>query len=316
MAFALDIVLSLLVLGMAGWIVVVRDTFAATVGYTVYGLLLALVWVRLVAPDAALTEAAVGALGGVLLLRAAIRLQPTEALAECVRPGLLLRVLTALICVGVVAALMWIVIVLPDPAPTLAPQVLAHQASTDLGNSVTAVLLAFRAMDTLLEAVVLIFALIAVWSLTPDRAWGGIPGAAPATTLLRVRSRPRPYLARLLPPIGVIVAIYVFWVGADLPGGKFQAGALLAAMWLMSIMSGLASPPAVSRRTLRLALVAGTFVFLAVGGIGVPTAGAFLAYPAGWAKPLILLIEVVSMASIGFTLSLLVVGYPEEEHAS
>ncbi len=312
MALALDIALCLLVLGIAAWVIAVRDTFAATVGYTVYGLLLALVWVRLASPDAALTEAAVGALGGVLLLRASIRLQPTEAMAGQVCPGGWLRVLTALLCVGVVAGLMWIVIALPDPAPTLAPQVLAHQASTDLGNSVTAVLLAFRAMDTLLEAVVLVFALIAVWSLTPDAAWGGMPGPAPVAGLLRSQ----PYLARLLPPVGIVVAIYVFWVGADLPGGKFQAGALLAAMWLMSIMAGLASPPPVSRRTLRLALVAGTLVFLAIGAIGVPTAGAFLAYPEGWAKPLILLIEAVSMLSIGVTLTLLVVGYPEQERAS
>ena len=84
----------------------------------------------------------------------------------------------------------------------------------------------------------------------------------------------------------------------------------------MSIMAGLASPPPVSRRTLRLALVAGTLVFLAIGAIGVPTAGAFLAYPEGWAKPLILLIEAVSMLSIGVTLTLLVVGYPEQERAS
>lgn len=312
MALALDIALCLLVLGIAAWVIAVRDTFAATVGYTVYGLLLALLWVRLASPDAALTEAAVGALGGVLLLRASIRLQPTEAMAEQVCPGWWLRVLTALLCVGVVAGLMWIVIALPDPAPTLAPQVLAHQASTDLGNSVTAVLLAFRAMDTLLEAVVLVFALIAVWSLTPDAAWGGMPGPAPVAGLLRSQ----PYLARLLPPVGIVVAIYVFWVGADLPGGKFQAGALLAAMWLMSIMAGLASPPPVSRRTLRLALVAGTLVFLAIGAIGVPTAGAFLAYPEDWAKPLILLIEAVSMLSIGVTLTLLVVGYPEQERAS
>jgi hypothetical protein len=65
---------------------------------------------------------------------------------------------------------------LPVPAPTLAPEVIANIAVTEVGNPITAVLLAFRAMDTLLEAIVLLFALIGVWSLGPDSAWGGRPG--------------------------------------------------------------------------------------------------------------------------------------------
>ena len=211
-------------------------------------------------------------------------------------------------CSFVVAGLAWGVMALPDPAPTLAPAVLTHQGATELGNSVTAVLLAFRAMDTLLEAVVLVFALVAVWSLAPDNAWGGVPG--PSRGAIVVPGRP--YLARLLPPVGAVVAVYMFWVGADLPGGKFQAGALLAAMWLLATMAGLSSPPPVSRRALRLWVIAGTVVFVAIGVLGVPTAGAFLAYPEPVAKPLILIIEAASMVSIGVTLGLLVVGYPEQ----
>ena len=123
------------------------------------------------------------------------------------------------------------------------------------------------------------------------------------------------YLARLLPPLGIVVGIYVFWVGADLPGGKFQAGTLLAAMWLLTIMAGLTDVPPISRRSLRIALVAGTVVFLAIGFAGVPLAGAFLAYPESFAKPLILVIEAASMVSIAVTLGLLVVGPPERSGA-
>ena len=110
---------------------------------------------------------------------------------------------------------------------------------------------------------------------------------------------------------GIVVAVYVLWVGADLPGGKFQAGTLLAAMWLLAIMAGLTEAPPISRRWLRGALVAGTVVFLAIGFAGVPLAGAFLAYPEGFAKPLIVAIEAASMLSIAFTLALLVLGPPE-----
>ena len=205
------------------------------------------------------------------------------------------------------AGLALVVLALPDPAPTLAPQVAEHIATTGLGNAVTAVLLSFRAIDTLLEAVVLIYALIAVWTPTPDRFWGGRPGPKYETDPNGMLA----YLARLLPPIGIVVAVYVLWVGADLPGGKFQAGTLLAAMWLLAIMAGLTEAPPISRRWLRGVLVAGTVVFLAIGFAGVPLAGAFLAYPEGFAKPLIVAIEAASMLSIAFTLALLVLGPPE-----
>ncbi len=308
LALLVDAMLVVLILAVAVWTVTVRDSFAAGIGYAVYGLLLALAWVRLGAVDAALTEAAIGGgLTSVLMIRATVRLRAGEAAARAATPGPLLRLLAALLGGSVAAGLALVVLALPDPAPTLAPQVAEHIATTGLGNAVTAVLLSFRAIDTLLEAVVLIYALIAVWTLTPDRFWGGRPGPKYETDPNGMLA----YLARLLPPIGIVVAVYVLWVGADLPGGKFQAGTLLAAMWLLAIMAGVTEPPPISRRWLRGVLVAGTVVFLVIGFAGVPLAGAFLAYPEGFAKPLIVAIEAASMLSIAFTLALLVLGPPE-----
>jgi multisubunit Na+/H+ antiporter MnhB subunit len=37
----------------------------------------------------------------------------------------------------------------------------------------------------------------------------------------------------MLPPIGIVIGIYLFWAGADHPGGKFQGATILAAMWLL-----------------------------------------------------------------------------------
>lgn len=297
---------------VAVWTILVRDSFAAVIGYACYGLLLAFAWVRLAAIDAALTEAAIGGgLTSVLLIRAVVRLRNTEAVAQAEMPGRVQRILAATLSIAVAGALGVVVLGLPDPAPSLAPRVAEHIASTGLGNAVTAVLLSFRAIDTLLEAVVLVYALVAVWALTPDRLWGGRPGPKYAADPHGMLA----YLARLLPPLGIVVAIYVFWVGADLPGGKFQAGTLLAAMWLLAIMAGLTDVPPISRRWLRVALVAGTVVFLTIGFAGVPMAGAFLAYPEGFAKPLILIIEAASMVSIAVTLGLLVVGPPERSES-
>ena len=307
-ASALEMALAAMVLGVAVWIIAARETFAAVEGFVAYGLLLPLVWVRLDAVDVALTEAAIGGgLSGVLLLGAAARLRATETLAAAERPGGILRLAAAVLSATVTAALAAGVLFLPDPAPTLAPEAAANAAATGLRNPVTNVLMAFRAMDTMLEKVVLLLALVGVWSLAPDRLWGGHPGP-------RHQSDPRgvlAFLARLLPPVGIVVGIYVFWVGADHPGGAFQGGTILAAMWLLVMMAGLTDAPPVGRRWLRPMLIAGPVVFLAVGLGGLVVGDAFLAYPLAYAKPLILAIEVAMTLTIVATLCLLMAGAPE-----
>lgn len=302
---ALNAGVALLILALAAFTVIARDLFAAAVGFIAYGLLLTLVWVQLQGLDVALIEGAVGGgLTGALMIGAASRLRQTEAAVRGERPGAPARMLALFLSAMVAAALAACVLALPEPAPTLAPQVAANMAATGVGNPVTAVLLAFRAMDTLLEAIVLIFALIGVWSLAPDRVWGGRPGArydADPDGILA-------YVARILPPIGIIVGIYIFWVGADHPGGKFQGATILAAMWLLAARAGLTDAPPISRTWLRVALVAGPVVFIAIGLAGAGTAGAFLGYPEGHAKPLILAIEWALMPSLALTLALLLAG--------
>ncbi|MCX7890767.1 MAG: DUF4040 domain-containing protein [Burkholderiales bacterium] len=308
MIAALNAALAVLVLALAVWTVAARSTFAATVGFVAYGLVLTLVWVQLQGVDIALTEGAIGGgLTGAMLVAAAARLRDTEASARAERPGLALRIAAACVAACVTAALAYAILALPEPAPTLAHLTADNIASTGVANPITAVLIAFRAMDTLLEAIVVLFAMIGVWSLAPDRAWGGRPGqphhADPDGILA--------WFARVLPPIGIVVAIYIFWVGADEPGGKFQAATILAAMWMLAVVAGLADAPPVSRTWVRLALVGGAVVFLAVGAAGVVTAGAFLAYPDGYAKLLIKLIEWALLPSIALALALIMAGAPE-----
>ena len=168
-------------------------------------------------------------------------------------------------------------------------------------------LLAFRAIDTLLETIVLLLVLIGVWSLTPDRYGGGRPGPRQYADPNGILA----YAARLLAPIGIVVGIYIFWVGADHPGGKFQGATILAAMWLLVMMAGLVEAPPISRSWLRLGLVLGPLMFIAVGVVGILSAGAFLAYPQGFAKPLIVLIELALMPSLTLILGLLLAGAPQ-----
>ena len=310
MTEALTLALVGLLMALAVWTLVARDTFAAVSGFVPYGLLLTLAWLQLRAVDVAMTEAAIGAgLTGVLLIAAAARLRPTEAPAWAERPGLPTRVLAAIVSAAVAAGIGACVLLLPDPAPTLAPAVAQNIASTGVGNPITAVLMSFRAMDTLLEAIVLLLGLIGIWSLAPDRAWGGRPGPAPTEDPNSILG----YLARVLPPIGIVVGVYILWVGADLPGGKFQGATVLAAMWLLVMMAGISDAPAVDRTWVRLALAGGPAVFIAIGLLGAGVAGAFLGYPEGLAKPLIVVVEAALLPSLAVTLALLLTGPPRRK---
>jgi multisubunit Na+/H+ antiporter MnhB subunit len=305
---ALDLFVAGVVLIVAVWTVVARNTSSAVVGFVAYGLLLALVWVRLGAPDVALTEAAIGSgVTGALLIGAAARLRAGESSTSAEHLGGVGRTLVAALATIVAAAIVVVLLSLPNPAPSLAPEAAANAGATGLGNPITNVLMAFRAMDTLLEKVVLLLALVGVWSLARDRAWGGRPAsyhrADPEGALV--------LLARLLPPVGLVLGIYVLWASADHPGGAFQGATILAAMWLLILMAGLGELPAVSRPRLRLVLVAGPTVFLIVGLGGLALGAAFLSYPEHWAKPIILAIEFAMVLTVAATLGLLVVGPPE-----
>jgi hypothetical protein len=59
--------------------------------------------------------------------------------------------------------------------------------------------------------------------------------------------------------------------------------------------------------------VVGPTLFLAAGFGGIVFAEAFLAYPEGWAKPLIIGIEAALTVSIAAALGMLVAGWPSRE---
>lgn len=66
-----DVILSLTLISLCWRALTTEDLFKAVVLFIVYGLLMAVAWVRLQAPDIALAEAAIGAgLTGVLMLDA------------------------------------------------------------------------------------------------------------------------------------------------------------------------------------------------------------------------------------------------------
>ncbi len=206
---------------------------------------------------------------------------------------LLLAVLLSALAVG----LGYAVLSLPSLAPGLSEQVALKLETSGVSNPVTAVLLNFRAYDTLLELGVLLLALLGVWSL------GGIPG--------RCEPSPGPVLdtlSRLLVPLLILVAGYLLWVGAHAPGGAFQAGSVLGAAGVLLLLAGWRPGARFAGLPLRITLVAGLGVFVGVGVVLMLVGGRFLEYPPPFAAALILLIEAAATLSIGLTLAALFLG--------
>src|SRR5215471_11089510 len=77
-------------------------------------------------------------------------------------PGAAWCTAAGVVCAIITAGLGAIALLLPDPAPTLAPLAAANLPQSGLGNPVTGVLFVYRALDTLLEKVVLVLALVGV----------------------------------------------------------------------------------------------------------------------------------------------------------
>lgn len=304
---AFDAALALVLFSVGAWSMLARNMMTAVIIFIVYGLLLSLVWVRIFAIDVSLTEAAIGSgATGLLLVIAAHR---TGADARRVRrPGRTLHVAAACIAALVAVGVASLAFVLPGPPASLAGPVMERLSESGLGNPVAGVLFVYRAFDTLLEKVVLLLALVGVWALARDGDWGGVP----EFRRFRQPDSVLTLLARVLPPIGFVFAIYMTWAGADVPGGAFQGGTVLAAMWVLVMVAGLRKVPRVSSPLLRLCIVAGPIVFLVIGFLGFWAPGQFLAYPQGHAKPLIVAMEIALTLSIAVILGLLIIGPPKD----
>ena len=294
-----DGVLGLLVLGLAFGALHGRNLYASVLLFIAFGLALALIWARLGAADLALAEAAIGAgLTGVLLFTALSRQPGPADLPEAT--GTRLRLGAAAVVLPMLILLVQGLAPLSEVEPRLPALITRHLDETGVSHPVTAVLLNYRAWDTLLELAVLLLALLGARQLGPRPL-----DLAEPWPLLRA-------WARVLAPLLVLAAGYILWRGASAPGGAFQAGALLASGVVLLRLSGLLPRLRWSLMPLRLLVLGGLLVFV---GVAVATAWlgeGWLAYPGGAAKQIILMIETVATLSIAASLSLLVVGEGEE----
>jgi multisubunit Na+/H+ antiporter MnhB subunit len=305
-----DALLALLLLWLAWRAVAEASLFRAVVSFVALGLVLALTWFRLGAPDLALAEAAVGSgLTGALMLMALRRRsdRPPPSAEDPVKGAGWRRLPGWVLASVIFGALAWAVHSLPTPAVGLTEEAHASLEKSGVSNPVTAVLLNYRSYDTLLEIGVLLLAVVAVWSLrAAPRSWKG-PSTGP---LLEG-------LLRFMVPLLIVTGGYLLWIGAFAPGGAFQGGALLGGACVLVLLGGVTAGRMTGRiALLRAGLWAGIAVFIAVG-LGVMLADRwFLEYPADQAKLLILLIETAALISIGLTLGCLFYGGRPESESS
>ncbi|GMV57304.1 MAG: Na(+)/H(+) antiporter subunit A [Betaproteobacteria bacterium] len=201
------------------------------------GLVVSLTFVYLSAPDLALTQLLVE-VATIILMMLALNWLPLEGARERGRARRLRDVAIATAAGLGVAATVWTV--LERPVDSIAPYFLERAAPEGGGtNVVNVILVDFRGFDTLGEITVLGIAGLVIYALlrgfVPSAgALSHAPAGGPET------ARPPLMLAlaaRLLLPLAVLVAVYLFLRGHNLPGGGFIAGLVLAIALILQFVA-------------------------------------------------------------------------------
>lgn len=289
--------LTLLVITAVG-IVQARNLFVAVMLLGIFSLLIAINFFILDAADVALTEAAVGAGISTVLFLGALALT-----SERERLGTRHRWLSLAVVTSATLVVLYATFDKPrfgDPgAPVhqhVAPWYLEKTPEyIGIPNVVTAVLGSFRGYDTLGEVFVVFTAGIGVLFLLSARRGGAsnrAPGhPAPAEpdasgiglrehVILRV-------VGRLLVPFILLFGLYVLFHGEYGPGGGFQAGALIAAAFILhALVEGEDHTLAAVPRSWLIALmVGGALLYGGVGLAGIALGSNFLDYSVLAADP-------------------------------
>lgn len=200
-------------------------------------------------------------------------------------------------CWLLAVSLAYVILQIPQDFHLL-DEVQSQLNASGVSNPVTAVLLNFRAYDTLLEICVLFLALLGAWAVGPAHVephW-----SKPGAILLA--------LLRELVPLMIVIGIALLWKGAHAPGGAFQAGAIIGAAGVLLLIADTLIPWLPAGWPLRIMLSIGLSVFLITGLSVAGITGGFLHYPVEHAKTLITLIESAATLSIGITLIALFAG--------
>ncbi|MCG6943211.1 MAG: monovalent cation/H+ antiporter subunit A [Thiohalocapsa sp.] len=200
------------------------------------GLLVSLIFVKFSAPDLALTQLSVEVVTIVLLLLAMYFL-PRRTPVETDTGRRLGHFFIALGAGGGAGILSWAM--LTRPHASISRFFLDNSVSGGGGaNVVNVILVDFRGFDTLGEITVLALAGLGIYALLKDLR---LPGPR-----YDIAGRPWDWdvhppimaaLVRLLLPLALLVAVFIFLRGHNLPGGGFIAGLVTAVALIMQYLA-------------------------------------------------------------------------------
>ncbi len=215
-----------------------RHRMTSIMSLSVVGLMVSLLFVRFSAPDLALTQLSVEVVT-MLLLMLAMYFLPVRTQVESSSVRVLRDVLLALVVGAGVAVLAFLV--MTGETTTISQFFMDNSKSGGGGtNVVNVILVDFRGFDTFGEITVLGVAAMGIYALLKDLNLAsakydslGRPWAADAHPLVLVT------ISRPLLPLALLIAVYIFLRGHNLPGGGFVAGLITSvALVLQYVASG------------------------------------------------------------------------------
>lgn len=250
-----------------------RNRLMALVILGVVGLMISMMFNYLSAPDLALTQLSVEVVTIILLLLA-LNFMPRETPAE----GAGLRQLrnVGLAAVGGlgVGGLMYAILSRNPVMESISQYHLDNSYSGGGGtNVVNVILVDFRGYDTFGEIIVLGIAAIVIFAITEAI----LDGPVRARLLNRKPPEPRagdthPLMmvvaTRVMMPIALMVAAYIFFRGHNLPGGGFIAGLVAAIAVIMQYMASGFSWAAARQRFPYHGIIGSGVLIAAVTGLG------------------------------------------------
>ncbi|HDZ56787.1 MAG TPA: monovalent cation/H+ antiporter subunit A [Pseudomonas xinjiangensis] len=213
-----------------------RRRLVALIMLSVVGLMVALTFARFSAPDLALTQLSVEMVT-IILMMLALFFLPRSSPAESSHARRIRDVglagLAGLLVGGLSLA------VLTRPYETIAGFFLENSYTGGGGtNVVNVILVDFRGFDTLGEISVLAIAGVGIYALIdglrlriPDTDSFGRQWARDPHPLLLVN------LSRLILPLALMVSVYIFLRGHNLPGGGFIAGLITAVALILQYVA-------------------------------------------------------------------------------
>ncbi len=225
------LVMAVLMIASLMTVVFHRQRLVALIMLGVVGLVISLVFVKFSAPDLALTQLSVEVVTVVLLLLALYFLPPTNPKEFC-RVRISRDVVIAVLSGGGIMLLS--MAVLTRDFTSISEFFLLNSVPGGGGtNVVNVILVDFRGTDTLGEIVVLALAGLGIYSMLQGMKLPA-PEQDSSGRLWNTDLHPEimQTLTRLLLPLMLMIAVYIFIRGHNLPGGGFIAG-LIAAVALI-----------------------------------------------------------------------------------